>query len=63
MLDKIKTEERLRHDQESNMILGPCHEHGHKTSLEYNSEQEVDLLLESIDNGEVHVAVEVCYGD
>jgi hypothetical protein len=63
MLDEIKMEERLRHDQESNMILGPCRKHGHKTSLEYNSEQEVNLLLESIDNGEVHVAVEVRDGD
>ena len=61
MLDELKTEERLRHDIESNKILGPCREHGHMTSLEFNSEKEVDLLLESIDKGEVHLAVEVSY--
>ena len=59
MLDELKTKERLRHDLESNKILGPCREHGHMTSLEFNSEKEVDLLLEGIDKGEVHLAVEV----
>jgi len=59
MLDELKTEEKLHHDLESNEILGPCHEHGHMTSLEFNSEKEVNLLLEGIDKGEVHLAVEV----
>jgi hypothetical protein len=59
MLDELKTEERLRHDQDSNNILGPCRELGHTTSLEFNSEKEVDLLLEGIDKNEVHLAVKV----
>lgn len=59
MLDEIKTEERLRHDDKTNKILGACREHGNRTSLEFNSEKEVSLLMDGIDNGEVHLAVEV----
>jgi hypothetical protein len=59
MLDELKTEERLRHDDETNKILGVCREHGNSTSLEFNSEREVSLLIDGIDSGEVHLAVEV----
>lgn len=59
MLDELKTEERLRHDDETNKILGACREHGNSTSLEFNSEKEVGLLIDGIDNSEVHLAVEV----
>jgi hypothetical protein len=59
MLDELKTEERLRHDDETNKILGACREHGTSTSLEFNSEKEVGLLIDGIDNSEVHLAVEV----
>lgn len=59
MLDELKTEERPRLDDGSNKIVGVCREHGKKTSLEFNSEEEVKLLLECVDNGEVHLAVEV----
>jgi len=61
MLDELKTEERLRHDPDSNKFQGVCREHGHKTSLEFNSEKEVDLLLEAVDKGELHVTVEVWF--
>ncbi len=61
MLDELKTEERLRHDLDSNKIQGVCREHGYKTSLEFNSEKEVDLLLGAIDKKEIHVAVEVWF--
>lgn len=60
MLDELKTEERLRHDDNTNKILGVCREHGNGTSLEFNSEKEVDLLIDGVDNNEVHLAVEVC---
>ncbi len=61
MLDELKTEERLRHDPDSNKIQGVCREHGYKTSLEFNSEKEVDLLLGAINKKEIHVAVEVWF--
>ncbi|KAF8218771.1 hypothetical protein L208DRAFT_1347624 [Tricholoma matsutake] len=59
MLDKLKTEERLHHDDKTNKILGACCEHEHRTSLEFNSDKEVELLISSINKGEVHLAVEV----
>jgi hypothetical protein len=61
MLDELKTEERPRLDDESNKIIGICREHGKRTSLEFTSEKEVELLLECIDKGEVHLAVEVSH--
>jgi hypothetical protein len=60
MLDELKVEERPRFDDESNKIIGLCREHGKITSLEYNSEKEVDLLLDAIGSGKVHLATEVC---
>lgn len=59
MLDELKTEERPQLDDETNKIVGPCREHGKNTSLEFNSEKEVELLLEAIEKGEVHLATEV----
>jgi ribosomal protein L30/L7E len=61
MLDELKTEERPRFDDDTNKIVGICREHGKKTSLEFSSEKEVDLLLECVDKGEVHLAVEVSH--
>ena len=55
------TEEQPRFDDDTNKILGICREHGKKTSLEFTSEKEVDLLLECINKGEVHLAVEVSH--
>lgn len=59
MFDKLKAEERPHIDEETNMILGPCQKHGKITSLEFNSEKEVQLLLEALDKGEVHLSTEV----
>jgi hypothetical protein len=59
MLDELKVEERPRFDDESNKIIGLCREHGRVTSLEYNSEKEVDLLLDAIEHSKVHLATEV----
>lgn len=60
MLDELKVEERPRWDNRSNMILGICREHGHRTSLEFTSRDEADLLIQAIQEGNVHLAVEVC---
>ncbi len=59
MLDELKVEGRLRWDPRSNHILGVCREHGSKTSLEFKSKDEVELLIESLEKKEVHMASEV----
>ena len=59
ILDELKVEERPRFNNKSNKIVGPCREHGKKTSLEYNSEKEVELLLDAIKKGDVHLAIEI----
>lgn len=61
MLDELKTKERPHFDNNTNKILRICREHGKKTSLEFTSEKEVDLLLEGVDKGEVHLAVKVSH--
>ena len=60
MLDELKVEERPRWDDKTNMILGPCREHGGNTSLEFNSRYEAQLLIEALRVGDVHLSVEVC---
>lgn len=62
MFDELKVEERPRWDDKTNMIVGICREHGSNTSLEYNSKQEVELLIHSIQKDIVHLATEVCVG-
>lgn len=59
MLDELKVEERPRRD-DNDKIVGVCREHADKTSLDFKSETEVQLLLEAIDKNDVHLAVEVC---
>ena len=60
IFDELKVEERPRYDEKSSKIVGICREHAKNTSLEYASEQEVQLLLESVKKGDVHLAVDVC---
>ena len=60
IFDELKVEERPRYDEKSNKIVGICREHAKNTSLEYASEREVQLLLESVKKGVVHLAVDVC---
>lgn len=59
MLDELATERRLRYDALTNMILGLCHEHGHKTSLEFINKDDVKEIFHLLDEGEVHYASEV----
>jgi hypothetical protein len=58
MFDELKVEERPRYDDKTNHILGICREHG--KSLEFASEKEVQVLLESVKKKEIHLAVDVC---
>lgn len=60
MLDELKVEERPCWDDKANMILGPCREHGGNTSLEFNLRFEVQLLIEALHVGDVHLSVEIC---
>ena len=59
MFDELKVEERPRYDEKTNKILGLCREHG--KGLEFASEREVQVLLESVKNKEVHLAVDVSF--
>jgi hypothetical protein len=59
MLDEIKIEERTRYCQRTNTIHGLCREHGSKCGYRFNSKEDVMLLLDSIQEGKVHLAVEV----
>ncbi len=59
MFDELKVEERPRYDDHTNKISGICQEHSKNTSLEFNLEKEIQLLLDGINSGEVHLAVEV----
>jgi hypothetical protein len=59
MFDELATEKRIRWDMESNYFLGVCREHGHKTSLEFINEGDMEELFSALDSGEVHYAAEV----
>ncbi|KAG6835458.1 hypothetical protein H0H93_001265, partial [Arthromyces matolae] len=55
MFDELKVEERPRYDLGTNKIVGICREHGKNTSLDFDSEKEVELLLAAIEQGEATV--------
>ncbi len=59
MFDEIATEKRIRLDVRMDVFLGVCREHGHRTSLEFNTEEDLKELFCALDNGEVHYAAEV----
>ncbi|GLB44007.1 hypothetical protein LshimejAT787_1501910 [Lyophyllum shimeji] len=59
MLDEIATEKRVRWDHKTNMFLGVCREHGHNTSLEFTTKEDMEELFRCLDEGEVHAAAEV----
>ena len=56
MLDEIAIEKRPRWDDRTNMILGMCREHSKAIPLEFNTEKELDLLCDGLDNGSIHLA-------
>ena len=63
ILDELATEKRIRWDPTSNMFLGICREHGHRTSLEFINEDDLEELFRRLDSTEqseqVHYAGEV----
>lgn len=59
MLDELKVEGRLRYDDRTNFILGSCREHCTRGSLEYQSTDEPQMLIEALKRGSIHVASEV----
>lgn len=59
MLDEIAMEKRPQWYDKSNMFLGICREHGHKTALKFCSEKDLETLFKDVDEGKVHLATEV----
>ena len=59
MFDEIAVEKRPRWDDRTNMFLGLCREHCNTISPEFCTEQDLDILTESLNSGKVHLAPEV----
>jgi hypothetical protein len=59
MLDEIAVEKRVRWDSKTNSLLGICREHGYKTSMTFESINDVDVLYKSLDDSDIHYATEV----
>jgi len=59
MFDEISVESCPCWDDKSNKILGVCHEHGQDTSLEFTSEEDLQLLWEELQSGKIHLAHKV----
>jgi hypothetical protein len=57
--DELATEKRVRWDPKTNFFLGICREHGHRTSLEFNNEGDMQEVFRCLDDGELHYAAEV----
>jgi hypothetical protein len=60
MLDELAVEKRLRWDDLTDKFQGTCREHNAKIPLTFSSERELDMLCDTLDAGEVHLASEVC---
>ncbi|KAK7024593.1 hypothetical protein VNI00_016198 [Paramarasmius palmivorus] len=58
MLNELKIESQLCWDPQTNLILGFCQEHGYWASMEFQSEDEVLLLLKAVKEGKIHLAGE-----
>jgi hypothetical protein len=59
MFDELAVEKRPRWDDKTNRILGVCREHGSGTSLEFASEEDLELLWDELASGKIHLAHEV----
>jgi len=57
--DELATEKKARWDPKTKFFLGICHEHGHRTSLEFNNEGDMEEVFRCLDDGEIHYATEV----
>jgi hypothetical protein len=61
MLDEIAQEKRPRWCDRTNKLLGWCREHTKGRCMDFNSITDVELLLQDMDRGEVHLAHEVSH--
>ena len=52
ILDELATKKRICWDPKSNMFLGLCREHGHRTSLEFINEGDLEELFRRLDSME-----------
>lgn len=59
LADEIKSEERLRWDADTNMILGLCREHSADCVVEFHSMAQADFILSQLQAKKVHLASEV----
>lgn len=62
MFDELATEKRIRWDPKTNLFLGVCRQHAHRTSTEFINEGDLEELfrhLNAVDDDEVHYAAEV----
>jgi len=64
MFDEVSIEAHPHWDDKTNKFLGMCHEHGHDTSLEFTSKEDLQVLWEEVQCGKIHLAhkvhVDVC---
>lgn len=62
MFDEVATERRLRYDDRTNKVVGLGRETAAKTTLEFNSEDNLDTLFADLECGDVRLASEVSCG-
>jgi len=61
MFDELAVEKRPRWDDKTNKVLGVCREHGQGTSLEFTSEDDLDVLWDELKSEKIHLAHEVSH--
>jgi hypothetical protein len=59
IFDKLAVEKQPQWDNKSNKVLGVCCKHGEGTSLQFISEDNLDMLWEELKSEKIHLAHEV----
>ena len=59
MFDELAVEKWPQWNDKLNKVLRVCHEHGQATSLEFTSEDDLDVLWEELRSEKIHLAHEV----
>jgi len=59
MFDELVVEKWPQWDNKSNKVLGMCREHGRGTSLEFTSEDDLDVLWDELKSDKIHLVHEV----
>ncbi|KAF9065188.1 hypothetical protein BDP27DRAFT_1366662 [Rhodocollybia butyracea] len=62
MFDEIATEKRPRWDSRTNHFLGSCQEHGNQTCLKFENENDLKMMVEDVEQENVHLASEATVG-